>query len=74
MKKVIYIQCDNPACSSVARPEEARGRLYTPYAWIILKGFVQGPGPSINITVCGVSCIDAAVDYQIRTDRYNNGE
>ena len=61
--KVMMISCDNPGCHAVDSPEIERPRSYVPpYGWLTMKGHFVGTGPSIEIEVCSVECLEEAVD------------
>jgi len=65
--KVTMIKCDNPDCYAVGAPEFQKP-LRTPYGWLTLKGSYFGSGPSIDVTVCRLDCLEAAVYEQTKQD------
>ena len=64
--KVTMIQCDNPECSSMDRPED---QMDVPYGWWQVGATKVGPGPSLSVVVCIVDCIAPAV-RKAREDFY----
>ncbi len=66
--KVELVQCDNPKCNSLGKPEyiEEDGSHNPPYGWIFLKGGFFGSGPCIKIEVDKIQCIRGAVTRAIK--------
>ena len=67
--KVNRIKCDHPGCAACEAPEweSKSGRTHRPpYGWLRMTGFFQGTGPNVEVEVCSIACLEAAVDAKVQ--------
>jgi hypothetical protein len=66
------VKCDNPGCPNTESPEweSANGRNFRPpYGWLRMAGWFQGTGPKVQVDVCSIACLEAAVEAVVAEDR-----
>ena len=66
--RVDAVECDNPTCESVARPEHVKGpKTYTnPYGWFQILGMIVGTGPDFRADACSLECVGPAVEKMVQ--------
>lgn len=62
--KVQMTACDNPRCANTGVPENDKP-YRPPYAWLTAKGGFFGCGPSFNVEVCTLPCLEPAIEEAI---------
>jgi hypothetical protein len=66
MATVTMIECDNPDCPSVGRPEwvdpKGKKRARGPYGWWEGDVDAVGCGPAVYFYACELACIGPAIE------------